>query len=368
MPNFNKIAHTLKWLPGYFLHSLSKSSNNPAHLIITVADHFEPCFTNSYGNFASVEVQVARVKDWAAKYVQSADRYRDSDGYPFKHTYFYPAEHYHGEVLEALSRHCREGWGEIEVHLHHGIERPASSQNTRTMLETFRDQLVSHGCLSHVEGSNTVNYGFVHGNWALANSNGGRFCGVDDELQILAETGCYADFTLPSAPDPAQIAKVNSIYECSLPLNRRSPHRRGNDLRVGNPPKQLPVIMQGPLVPHFKPGTLLPKIENGELTVKNPPTLQRLQLWQSAGIGIRNRPEWCFIKLHCHGMNPWDEPAMHGELKIGFLRDVSEVTKANGVQVHYASAREMFNIALAACDGKSGNPNAYRDYRLKMLP
>ena len=38
-------------------------------------------------------------------------------------------------------------------------------------------------------------YAFVHGNFALANSAGGRYCGVDEEMQILAETGCYADMT-----------------------------------------------------------------------------------------------------------------------------------------------------------------------------
>ena len=84
-------------------------------------------------------------------------------------------------------------------------------------------------------------YAFVHGNWALANSAQGKFCGVDDEMQILAETGCYGDFTLP-APSSAQVRKINAIYECSLPLNRRAPHRRGRDLQSGRPPKIFPLI------------------------------------------------------------------------------------------------------------------------------
>jgi hypothetical protein len=32
--------------------------------------------------------------------------------------------------------------------------------------------------------------------------------------------------------------------------------------------------------------------------------------------------------------------------------------------LHYVSAREMFNIALAGMHGRSGNPNEYRDYAL----
>jgi hypothetical protein len=31
------------------------------------------------------------------------------------------------------------------------------------------------------------------------------------------------------------------------------------------------------------------------------------------------------------------------------------------------TTREMVNIALAACDGKEGNPGHYRDYRFKRF-
>jgi hypothetical protein len=35
--------------------------------------------------------------------------------------------------------------------------------------------------------------------------------------------------------------------------------------------------------------------------------------------------------------------------------------------LHFATAREMTNILLAACDGSEGNPGDYRDYRFKRL-
>ena len=67
-------------------------------------------------------------------------------------------------------------------------------------LTEFRDQLAfRHRCLSVEDGSTDPRYAFVHGNFALANSAGGLFCGVDSEMQILAETGCYADLTMPAA-------------------------------------------------------------------------------------------------------------------------------------------------------------------------
>jgi hypothetical protein len=34
--------------------------------------------------------------------------------------------------------------------------------------------------------------------------------------------------------------------------------------------------------------------------------------------------------------------------------------------LHFVTAREMANIALAACDGREGNPGDYRDYRYKL--
>ena len=43
-------------------------------------------------------------------------------------------------------------------------------------------------------------FGFAPRNWALCNARrDGRWCGVNDELGVLRRTGCYADFTLPSA-------------------------------------------------------------------------------------------------------------------------------------------------------------------------
>ena len=38
---------------------------------------------------------------------------------------------------------------------------------------------------------------------------------VNNELEILRDTGCYADFTMPSAPHPTQTWKINSIYSAS---------------------------------------------------------------------------------------------------------------------------------------------------------
>jgi hypothetical protein len=59
---------------------------------------------------------------------------------------------------------------------------------------------------------------------------------------------------------------------------------------------------------------------------------------------------------------------MLGEAMRRFLRDMSETVKRGEIgRVHYVTAREMTNIILAACDGRRGNPNEYREYRLTPL-
>jgi hypothetical protein len=373
MTLWHKGLSTLRWLPAYTWQRLARRPPHagPPHLIIALADHFEPSIVpDSPGRHASREEQQRRVERWCREYPKLAGEWRDSDGRPFRHTYFYPAEQYDEALVASLAAHCQEGWGEIEVHLHHGVDAPDTAENTRRQLLGFRDALARQGCLSRLDGEGPAHYAFVHGNWALANSAAGRCCGVDEEMQILAETGCFADLTLPSAPDRSQVSKINAFYECALPLDRRAPHRRGRDLVCGRPPKVLPLILQGPLMLDFarRNGHRgLPHIENGELTGANPPTLDRLRLWQGAGVTIRGRPDWLFIKLHCHGMDPRDEAALLGAPMRRFLRDLTEGAKDGRLyRLHFVTAREMANIVLAACDGLEGSPGEYRDYRLRL--
>ena len=342
----------------------------PQHLVIAMADHFEPCFTEIPFSFPPIAEQIRRTRDWCNKYPAAVDKWRDAEGHAFKHTYFYPAEHYDPEVVGILAEHCHQGWGEVEIHLHHGLGSPDTPENTREILERFRTQLVAHTCLSRLDSNPKPRYAFVHGNWALANSGSGRNCGVDEEMQILADTGCYADFTLPSAPDATQVAKVNSIYECGRPMNRRAPHRHGRDLRVGVHPTVLPLIFQGPLMLDFGEGRrrVIPRIENSEIASWNPPNLRRVQLWRRAAISVKGRPEWCFVKLHCHGMDPDQESAIIGRQMTDFLQELIATSRdTNEFQVHFVTAREMVNIALAACNGEKGNPARFRNYRIKLL-
>src|SRR5437660_10214558 len=216
-----KASYSAKLLPSFVWQRLSRRSlSGPVHLIFALVDHFEP-YISALGGMARVErgEQVRRLEWWCREFPRVIDPWRDHDGKPFVHSYFYPAEHSDPCLIEMLAAHCHAGWGEIEIHLHHGIPEPDTAENLRRTLVAFRDTLAfRHQCLALEEGSEIPTYVFAHGNFALANSAGGALCGVDSEMAVLAETGCYADMTLPTAPGhSAQTAKINSLYECALP-------------------------------------------------------------------------------------------------------------------------------------------------------
>ncbi len=366
-----KLSYLSRWMPNYLWQRLVRhQASGRTHLIFALADHFEPAIVPEDGAArAPYPEQERRLERWCGEYPSQFGSYRDAEGRPFVHTYYYPAEQYDPALIARLADHCRDGWGDIESLLHHGTKAPDSAENTRRQLIEFRDRLAGeHNCLSYWGDSPQPRYSFVHGNFALANSNKGRFCGVDSEMQVLAETGCYADFTLPTgAFHWAQTSKINAIYECTLPLTVRAPHRKGQDLERGRVPEVFPLIVQGPLMLDFAADSDSRRwrIDNAALTGSNPPSLRRLDLWKRAAIAIKGRPDWLFIKLHCHGMDARDEEATVGDAVRKFVSELVSGAEQRKEILHFVTAREMVNIVLAACDGREGNPGEYRDYQLK---
>ena len=370
----NKLKSNLPWLARYpFVRAnalLKKKSDKPKHIIFTVADHFEPSWSRN--GWLDLDAQRRRLDDYHKLARKTGEATIDADGTKFRHTNFFPAEQYDKKLLEQMAAMQREGLGEVEVHLHHGIDAPDTAENLRKTLIEFRDVLAEeHQCLSKIDGEEKPMYAFVHGNLALANSAGGKFCGVDDEMQILQETGCYADFTLPSAPDETQVAMINKIYECGLPLTKKLPHRTGKRVAAfGNQP-QLPLIFTGPLVFNWTrriKGIPVPRIDDGALAANQPLNLARLNRWRSANVTVENRPEWIFVKLYCHGFFDYDQSACIGERAVRFFNEAIENGERTGdYKIHFASAREAFNMVAAAIDGKTGTPNEFRNYRLRAI-
>ena len=342
------------WLPSYLRKRRTGTLPGPTHFFFCFCDHFEPLWGKP-----SRDVALRRVQHWLENYPRMADRFRDADGRPPQHTWFFPAEEYAPEYLDPLAQLCRRGYGEVEVHLHHDND---TADNLKSQITKFKSQLQSYGFLSQNR------YAFIHGNWSLDNSRpDGRCCGVNNELQVLRETGCYADFTLPSAPSDTQTRKINSIYYATDDPLRPKSHDTGVDVRVGGSPVGDLLLVQGPLALdwHRRKWGLLPRIENADVSHRHPATPARVANWISQRIGVDGKPDWIFIKVHTHGCQESSFPILFD----GHLHDaLQQFNDGRRYLLHYVTARETFNLIKAAEAGQTADPDTYRDFLLPSPP
>jgi hypothetical protein len=296
-----------KWMLGYLQSVLRRPRvAGPKHLIVCVADHYEPFQGKQDLGFA-----LEQVKRWQDALPGVSNGVKDSGGYGPRHSFFYPQEEYHPEVLARVADLCHDGLGETEIHLHHDNDTP----------EAFRQKLIA-----------------------------------------------FRDMTCPSAPSPTQPRLVNGIYYAQ---DRKRGPRSADDgvlVRAGQSAAPGVLMLQGPLALNWgwRKFGILPRLENGELTAINPPTSNRLALWARQHIHVPGRPEWVFVKLHTHGCDPRH---IEGLLSTGLPQLhkllAEHVTEKRGWAFHYASAREMANMVRAAESGAGGDPSNYRDFVVK---
>jgi len=334
----------------------------PRHLLFAFCDHYEPHWKNT-----DLAIGAERVRAWLDGYPALVGPYRDSEGRPPRHSFFFPGEEYQPGYLDALASLARRGLGEVELHLHHHDDTP---DGLRAKIGEYLALYDRHGHLTRTPDGK-LRYAFIHGNWCLANARpDGQWCGVDDELPLLFDTGCYADFTFPAAPDPSQPPIVNQIYWPDGDLARRRAQDAGVPARVGDVRRDRILMIEGPLAFALRPGRLLaPRIENAAVTADDPPTPARVRSWVRQGIHVEGRPEWVFVKVHTHGAPEKQAASMLGD--GGRMLHAELTTRYNDGKrwkLHYVTAREMFNIAIAAMDGKNGDPGAFRDHVLPPPP
>jgi len=350
------------WLPNYLLTPGRRGAprpNRPVHLLLCIADHYEPKLGN-----APPRQQQERVRRWREDYPRLFGRFSDSDGRPPRHSFFYPAEEYEREHLNAITELCRAGFGEVEIHLHHDNDTPDKLRRTLT---GFRDLLITrHRQLARHRVTGEPAYGFIHGNWALDNSHAdSRWCGVSNELNVLRETRCYADFTLPAFPSPCQTRTINSIYYAVGRPGCAKSHDTGTPAGTGRPPARGLLMIQGPLVFDWgrRKSGLVPRVENGCLQGNQAPSARRLDLWLKARVQVPTRPDWFFVKLHTHGANEQNMPVLLGEPMMRFHEALAErAARDPNFHFHYVTAREMANLVKAAEAGWSGSAEAARDF------
>lgn len=355
-----------QWVPTYIATRSSRRMEpieawtEPMDVFIAVCDHYEP----EWGQPSKQEA-LERVKRWVTEYPRLMAPFQDVDGRPPRHTCFFPQDQYQPEYLDRLGELVRAGFADVDVHLHHDDDTP---DGLREKLESFRESLFHrHGLLRRDPQTGQIVWGFIHGNWALCNSRrDGRWCGVDQELPVLLETGCYADFTFPSAPSDTQPQTINSIYYAQDLPGKRKSHNFGIQARAGlRPPEQSLLMIQGPLL--FDPGRrkfgVIPKIENGDLLGNHPPTLDRLRLWLKANITLPGRPRWRFVKLHTHGCNGRNMNMLLGDPYVRFHQGLQQLAKEHpNFRYHYVTAWEMANIVHYAERTKTASASEVLDF------
>jgi hypothetical protein len=348
------------WLPAYLqgLRKRPRPGSGPVHVMFCFVDHYEP----RWGK-CDYETERARVRRWCEDYPKLCEGHRDADGRPPRHSFFFPEEEYRPEHMRDLVALCAGGYGEIEVHLHHDNDTEAG---LREKLRGFTRLLADEYGALPVMPDGQVAWAFVHGNWALDNSRpDGRWCGVNNELIVLREEGCYADFTLPSAPDATQTRTINSIYYATDDPHCPKSHDHGVPVRVGGQPSGDLMIIQGPLGLNWRwrKFGVVPRIENADVRRTSPPRADRTDLWVSTGIHVAGKPDWIFVKVHTHGTQEGDVDTLLGPPTAAMFSDLeSRYNDGKRYKLHYVTAREMYNIVKAAEAGCTGEPGQYRDH------
>ena len=344
-----------RWVPGDLFSQDSTPEvvldREPVDVFLAICDHYEP----EWGN-PSRDEALRRVHRWCDDYPRLFQDFRDVDGRTPRHSFFFPQDQYRPEYIDPLAELCHDGFGEFDIHLHHADDTP---EGLEEKLSVFRDALFHrHGMLRRDPTTGEIVYGFIHGNWALCNSRRDRkWCGVDHEIPILRRTGCYADFTLPSAPSDTQTRTINSIYYASDIPGKCKSHDHGIRAQVGRtPPDDSLLMIQGPLLFDFsrRKFGVLPRVENGDLLGNHPPSLRRLRLWLNAGVTVQNQPNWRFVKLHTHGCKTGNIDMLLGERMQMFHQELAElhVLQPN-FRFHYVSAWEMAQLVHQAERGET---------------
>lgn len=332
--------HAEIWLPGYVASRFRRllHREQPKRVWLMIADHFEPYWRNT-----DDEVALKRVMRWRKEWPEIAKRHVDSVGNHPQYTFFYPEEEYRPELLDLLAEIKDIGFGDVEVHLHHDNDTESAFIDK---LSKYKDTLFNkHGLLRkrHEE----IIFGFIHGNWCLDNSHPeGKYCGLNNEITLLKQLGCYADFTMPCGPSPMQSPLLNTIYwAIDDPVAPKS-YNKGKPFSKRAASNSDLLMIQGPW------GLLLNSpirinIEIGELAYYNPLTKRRVSTWLDVSPRIGAD---IYVKLFTHGTQETTTETLLSETLNNLFKWFIDESAARNIQPRFVSAYQMFNHITRTLD------------------
>ncbi|MCM8812071.1 MAG: hypothetical protein NC910_03360 [Candidatus Omnitrophica bacterium] len=340
------------WLWSYVADQLpagrpAEAVQGPTHVMFTFVDHFEPHDQQTMDR-------------WLDAYPRMADAHQDADGRRPQHSWFWffaqSDDAQKRSFLRQLASLSFDGYGEVELHLHHWAD------DEKSFLEKIGHAITlskESGSFVTAEPEPKTAFGFIHGLWALDNSRQGA-CGVNNELILLKQVGCYADFTHPSwgKMHPRTVNRL--FYAHDDPAKPKS-YDSGTEMRVGGTAAGDLLIFEGPSVVRWK--GIRPEYDHGDVTMEYQPTPERIDAWVRTGVHVKGRPEWVFVKVFTHGALAKDHEAVLGgwaDRMHSYLE--KKYNDGKNYVLHYVTAREAYNIAKAAEAGLDGNPHQYRDF------
>lgn len=358
MNKFNKLLLMFKVIPKWWANYIINyftNSTKPVHIFFCLCDHYEP----GTGG-VSKKIEIKRVNELLHRYPAIAKNHRDFKGNIPRRTWFFPPHYHRYNNLKNLVSLCEEGYGEIELHLHHGKNRPDTEKNLRETLLQCINEYSEFGIFGELNGEKK--YGFIHGDWALNNSRSGKYCGVNNEIKILRETGCYADFTFPSMNE-ANPKKINKIFYAYANSHNPKSHNTGNDvIKNGNESGDL-MIIQGPICPIFLSKNISGLRCVGDVINGKPPvTKERINAWINTWIFIKGQKNMIVIKTHTHGATDSDV-VLGKEIEYIFSYLEANFNDGDNFRLHYVTARELYNIIKGIESGRYlDDPELCRDY------
>ncbi|MDH4174949.1 MAG: hypothetical protein OEW16_06205 [Gammaproteobacteria bacterium] len=320
------------WLPDYVRSRFRANGAAPsgARVWLTICDHYEPEWLKP-----DAATSRSRVATWERQWPQIARRHADSAGRHPVYTFFFPQEEYRREYLDPLTQMTADRIADVDIHIHHHGE---GEKDFVDRMYGFIETLTQgHGLLRRHEGRPV--FGFIHGNWALDNSRpDGLCCGLNNEITLLREMGCYADFTMPSGASPTQSRTVNQIYWVNDDPAAPRSFDHGVQVRPGEPGEGDLLMITGPMGLRWRE-RLMPRLETGEIAWQDAPTPYRIERWFDLAPRIGQD---IFIKLYTHGAQERNSTALldRGGLD-NLFKFMGEACARRGYRWYSVSAWQM---------------------------
>jgi hypothetical protein len=109
-------------------------------------------------------------------------------------------------------------------------------------------------------------------------------------------------------------------------------------------------------------------VDDGDIHPAMPANATRVQRWVNARVHVAERPDWVFVKTWGHSASTREdmEEFLGGHFDAALAELERNFNDGRRYVLHYVTAREAYNLAMAAASGAKGDPSAYYDATIPM--